>query len=172
MRKLLFAFLAGMLIGASAMRFGVVAQLNTADATAPNEVARENQSSLKYPLEVTLYRFELNGDKLDRFEDWMQFYRDNMLATVATLERERMYFEAMFRDRTKQKDVVYWLAVNGKGGKSGDNSPLEIDKKHREYMKEILKKGSRTALSTEFVLVPRFVEAAVQQHEEEGERHD
>lgn len=144
----------------------VVEMAQTPNAeTSPTSANTSMPSGLlQHPLQVTLYRFELNDDKLDKFDEWMTFYQNNLPATVATLERERMYFEAMFRDRVNQKNVVYWLAVNGEGGASGDSSPLEIDKKHKEYMKEILKRGSRQTLSTEFVLIPPFIEAAIDQH--------
>lgn len=76
------------------------------------------------PLTATLYRFELNPDKLDRFEDWVHFEHAHYAETIATLEREKMYFEAVFRDREREKNVIYWLAVQGQGGGHTNDSPL------------------------------------------------
>jgi hypothetical protein len=57
-----------------------------------------------------LYRFELNPGKLNRFDDWIRFEHAHHAETVATLEREKMYFEGVFRDRDGQKDVIYWFS--------------------------------------------------------------
>ena len=121
-------------------------------------------------LKVTLYRYELKPDKLDHFEDWIQFEHAHHAETVETLEREKMYFEAIFRDRVNQKDVIYWLAINGEGGGTGETSPLEIDKKYDQFERETLKKGSRQELSTEYFLVPEFVTRAITQHERDSTR--
>jgi Family of unknown function (DUF6176) len=116
------------------------------------------------PATATLYRFELNPDKLDRFEDWVRFEHAHHAETVGTLERERMYFEAIFRDKARDKSVIYWLAVQGQGGGHTDDSPLPIDKQYEQFMQETLKKGSRTTLSTEYMLVPPFIVDAIQHH--------
>jgi hypothetical protein len=75
-----------------------------------------------------LYRYELKPDRLDRFDDWIRFEHTHYAETVETLEGEKMYFEAIFRDDANQKDVIYWLAIRSEGGSSVDTSPLKIDK--------------------------------------------
>jgi hypothetical protein len=104
-------------------------------------------------------------ETLDRFDDWIWFEHTHQAETVETLEREKMYFEAIFRDRENQKDVIYWLAINGEGGSSVDSSPLEIDKQYEAFMHETLKKNSSRALSTEYFLIPEFVMRAIDQHQ-------
>jgi hypothetical protein len=69
------------------------------------------------------------------------------------------------RDRANQKDVMYWLVIRGKGGAASETSPLAIDRQYQQFMSETLKKGSRTTLSTEYTLVPLFIEAAVDAHQ-------
>ncbi len=93
------------------------------------------------PLDVTLYRFELEPNHLDRFNEWVQFEHAHHAETVATIEREKMYFEAIFRDQVNQKNVIYWLAVSGDGGAHSDSSPLPIDQEYQMFMNETLKKG-------------------------------
>ncbi len=116
------------------------------------------------PFTPTLYRFELNPDKLDRFEDWVRFEHAHHAETIATLEREKMYFEGIFRDRAREKNVIYWLAVQGQGGGHTDDSSLPIDKQYEQFMQETLKKGSQITLSTEYALVPPFVVETIQHH--------
>ena len=91
----------------------------------------------------------------------MRFQRDNHDAVVATLDRERMYFEAMFRDQERDPGVLYWLAVDAEGGAPVESSPANVDKKHLEFMTRVLRKGSRTRLATEMYLVPPFIERAI-----------
>jgi len=115
-------------------------------------------------MEVTLYRFELNPDKLDRFQEWVQFEHAHHAETVATLEREKMYFEAIFRDRASQRDVIYWLTIRGQNGATSSSSPLAIDHQYQQFMEETLKKGSRKTLTTEYALIPPFIQDAVDAH--------
>ncbi|MFT4111296.1 DUF6176 family protein [Silvibacterium sp.] len=155
----MFLFVGGLLLG-SLITLGVMQARQYCGADASSSVATKTES----PFTVTLYRFELNQDKLDRFEDWVQFEHAHHAETVTTLEREKMYFEAIFRDREHQPNVIYWLAVQGQGGGHANDSPLPIDKQYEQFMQETLKKGSRTTLSTEYSLVPPFVVQTIQHH--------
>lgn len=116
------------------------------------------------PVRVTMYRFEMNPGALGAFDRWMQFQRDNRPAIIGTLEREWMYVEAMFRDTVAQPDVIYWLAVDGEGGAAVDDSPLEVDRKHNEFMREVIRRGSRRVMKTEFSLLPPFLDSAITAH--------
>ncbi len=150
--------LCGALIG-SLVTLGVIQLVRIRAKPGSNLTATATQ-----PFTATLYRFELNPDKLDRFEDWVRFEHEHHAETVATLEYEKMYFEAIFRDREHAKDVIYWLAVQGQGGGHTEDSPLSIDKQYEQFMQETLKKGSRTTLSTEYLLAPPFIAEAIRQH--------
>ncbi|HEY7700323.1 MAG TPA: DUF6176 family protein [Vicinamibacteria bacterium] len=75
------------------------------------------------PLNVVLYRFELQPEKLDRFEEWARFEHAHHQETLETLEREKTVFEAIFRDREREKDVIYWLAIREEGGATVETSP-------------------------------------------------
>lgn len=122
---------------------------------------RAMQPKLIYPLRVKLYRFELNKDSLAIFNEWMKWHEKEHTAIIETLEREKMYFESIFRDTVRQKDVIYWLAIDGEGGAPVSNSPLKIDSVHNAYAKSCLKRGSRSELQTEFYLVPAFIKKAI-----------
>lgn len=122
---------------------------------------------MKYPLKVTLYRFQLNKEKRNVYGDWIRWQHEEHAAIVQSLDRERMYFESVFRDSAREPDVIYWLAVNGEGGAHYDTSPLAVDQKHDAFMRQILVKGGRTVLQTEFVLMPPFIENSIGQHQAE-----
>lgn len=114
---------------------------------------------------MTLYRFELNADRLDRFDEWVRFEHAHHAETLATLDREKMYAEAIFRDRERQPDVIYWVTLNGQG-EHVDTSPLDIDKQYQALKRATLKPGSRRPLTTEYALVPDFVVKAIDDHEQ------
>ncbi len=126
------------------------------------------QHQFKYPLKVSLYRFELNKDKMKIYEDWVKWHDTEHEPIVASLEREKMYLESVFRDTLNYPNVIYWLAFNGEGGKNYESSPLAVDKKHSEYMRQILVKGSRVTLKTEFILMPPFLDKSIRDHQSEN----
>ena len=130
-------------------------------ARSAGAVSAKADDKLRYPLRMRLYRYELNPGKADRFDDWMRFLESQRPAVLESLERERMYVEGIFRDRERDKEVVYWLAVAAEGGGTSNDSPLEIDKAHMAFLREVMKKGGRTELSTESFLVAPFVRDAI-----------
>jgi len=128
--------------------------------------------TLQYPVKATLYRFKLNKNNMAVYHEWVKWHYDAYNAMIESLERERMYFECVFRDtlNSNDSDEIYWLAINGEGGETSSTSSLAIDKKHIEYMKQILVKGSRTTLKTEFTLLPNFIEESIAKHQASGKK--
>lgn len=162
-RFLMLGVLAGVVTASLTIKINVFAK-----AQGKERVRAETNGGFKYPLKVTLYRFRLNRDSMAVYEDWIKWQHNQHQAIVETLEREKMYVEAVFRDTVNQPDYIYWLAVNGEGGEHYTTSNLAVDKIHSEYMKKILVKGSRVVLKTEFTLLPAFIEKNIQQHQAAG----
>lgn len=125
--------------------------------------------SLPYPLEASLLRFELQPGVEPTFRDWMQFLRDEHPAVLETLDRERMYVEGIFRDPAREPRVIYWLVVRGTGGASSDTSEHPVDRKHVEFMGRVLRKGSRSQLSTENWLLAPFIAKAIAEEQRVGQ---
>jgi len=157
MRNLVLLIIGTLLGGLST--FGLLRFVQVEHA-GPRPVSADTAS----PFKVTLYRFELKPDSLGKFDEWVKFEHAHQDETVATLSREKMYFEAIFRDRVRQKDVIYWLAIQGEGGATTQTSPLAVDKEYEHFMQQTLKPGSRTTLSTEYFLTPDFVVDAIRQN--------
>jgi hypothetical protein len=111
--------------------------------------------------EVKLQRFEVIAGKEERFEEWMSFLRNERPAVILTLERERMYFEAIFSEKVGDTTYAYWMTFKGTGGKAVESSDHEVDRKHLEFFNECIKMGSRKVLSLENEFVPAFVEEAI-----------
>jgi len=160
MLKAIIIFISGVLIGCI-----ITDRINSKHAT----VSRHNNDSvatlLKFPLNATLYRFEINDGKMQKFNEWMKWHHDEYTEIIKTLEREKMYSECIFRDTINQPGVLYWLTIEGEGGANVNTSPLKIDSVHNQYMKEVIKKGSRSELKTAFFLIPDFLKQSIAEHQ-------
>lgn len=126
----------------------------------------DEQPGFRYPVTAKLYRMRINHDRFATYQEWVDWHSKAKTAINATMEREKMYAEAVFRDTIHEPDVIYWLAISGEGGKTYQSSPLPADKKHEAYMKQILIKGSGTVLKTEFLMLPPFAEHSIKKHQQ------
>lgn len=143
------AFLAGMLTGA-----GVLVLAHAWAGGTPT-------IGLRHPLQVRLHRVEIRDDKLDRYADWQRFLHAHHDEAVATLAREHMFVEAMFRDPVRDPHALYWLEVRDDAGAHANDANLPIDREHERYMHEVLRPGSWSVLHTDNLLVAPFVRDAV-----------
>lgn len=153
MKVRIIIFISGWLFGAAG--FWAFQRLN---ASRPS-------SGFIYPVTAHLYRMSIHQDKQAIFKDWVNWHSQEKEAINATMEREKMYAEAVFRDTVNDPGVIYWLAISGEGGKNYDISPLPADQKHKAYMKQILVKGSGSVLKTEFLMLPPFAESSIGIHQ-------
>ena len=87
-------------------------------------------------MKIELTRFKLKQDKSDKADEWMNMLRENLPAVLETLDNEKMYVEAIFREKTNDQDYLYWFSIRGEGGARVEDSKHEIDKKHLEYFRE------------------------------------
>ena len=59
---------------------------------------------------------------------WMAMLNDRVDECVATLDRERMAVEIVFRLREDGRDFLYWVAIKGEGGAGLDLAdPIDAD---------------------------------------------
>lgn len=166
MYKIIFSVLAGLAIGSSVTYFLLnKGSLEGAGDTSSSAKMNSKPASVKYPLKATLYRFTINDGTQRKFNEWMKWHYDEYPAIINTLEREKMYSEAIFTDSVHQPGILYWLTIDAQGGAPVNNSPLKIDSVHNQYMKEVIKKGSRLTLKTEYYLIPQFLQHSIAEHQ-------
>ena len=67
------------------------------------------------------------GPEADR---WMRMLDDRVEECVATLERERMAVEVVFRLHEDGDDYLYWMTIRGEGGEPLESSEHAIDRDH------------------------------------------
>lgn len=116
-------------------------------------------------LVVKLHRFQIKPDQSAEFDRWIAFEHTHHAETVATLEREHMYAETIFRDREHDPNTIYWAELRGAGGASVTTSPLPIDKVYDGFMQRTLVPGSHAVLQPEYTLVPPFLLESIAAHE-------
>lgn len=97
------------------------------------------------------------GAEADR---WMAMLNDRLEECVATLDRERMAIEIVFRMKESDgTEYLYWVSVQGESGEPPDES-IPIDRDHLEQAKRTKEPGWNYA-SPALLLMPRPVEEAV-----------
>lgn len=112
---------------------------------------------------VRLHRVAIRPDQLGGYVDWLAFLHARHADAVATLDREHMFVEAMFRQPDDPR-TLYWLEVRDTQGAKVETSTADIDAKHQAYMKQVLLPGSWSHADAENLLVAPFVERAIAGH--------
>ena len=71
---------------------------------------------------------------------WMQMLDDRLDECVATLDRERMAIEIVFRLTEDGQEYLYWVQVRGEGGAGLDTS-IPIDRDHEAQARRTKEPG-------------------------------
>lgn len=89
-------------------------------------------------MKVDLSRFKIKKGKEDVAEEWMKFLNDDVAGAVETMNREKMYIEAIFAEEIDGEKYLTWFSVQGEDGEMCMTSDLELDKVHMKYWKECI----------------------------------
>ena len=95
----------------------------------------------------------------------MQMLRDRREECIATLARDGLAIEVIFRANEDGEDVLYWFEI---GSRSGDAEAVPedqraaIDRAHLEFSRRAKERG-HTSLAVELVLMPEPVERAIRE---------
>jgi hypothetical protein len=109
-------------------------------------------------MKVELTRFKVKEGKSERVDEWLKFLNENMKDVLITLEGEKMFVEAIFREHLNGDEYLYWFSVQGEGGQNVEQSSHWVDKKHLEYWYECIDETFRPVdLQTEVVMIPEKV---------------
>lgn len=116
-------------------------------------------ASIPPGLTVQLFRGRVVPGQSDTVDEWMDMLNDRLDESVATLDRERMGIEIVFRQRDGDDEYLYWVIVRG-DGESVETSQHQLDIDHRAYDARCRQPGWQTA-TPELLLLPDQVKAAV-----------
>ena len=91
---------------------------------------------------------------------WMRMLNDRLDECVATLDRERMAVELIFRDRDEQGEWLFVVSIQGEGGEGLETSSHAIDRDHVEFGRRCKEPGWLEA-EPQLLLLPDPVRRAV-----------
>jgi hypothetical protein len=113
-------------------------------------------------MRVDMSRFRVVPGKAERVDAWLQMINDRMPETLATLEREAMKFEAIFRERIGADDYLTWVSVQDEKGADVGTSPHEVDRLHLAFWSECIDDTyGRHDAQPQVIMVPPGIAAAM-----------
>jgi hypothetical protein len=119
----------------------------------------EQPSSIPPGLRVELSRARLQPGKSELADEWMAMLNERIDECVATLDREKMALELVFRRSDEDGEWIYWVSIYGPGGAGLDES-VPIDRDHAAYGRQCKTPGWEEA-SPQFFLAPEPVRNAI-----------
>lgn len=93
---------------------------------------------MSYVTEFT--SFAVIPGKESRADEWLGILQARRSECVATLDREHMHFESIFRHEANGRLYLSWLSVQGPAGEHVASSGFEIDKTHMAFWDECIDK--------------------------------
>ncbi len=113
-------------------------------------------------MRVELSRYKVKPGKSDRVDAWLRILNERMPETLATLDREAMKFEVIFREIIDDADFLTWVSVQGEDGAAVETSPHEIDRIHLDFWRECIDDTyGRHDAQPQVVMIPAAVAAAM-----------
>src|SRR4051794_24293639 len=97
------------------------------------------------------------GAEADR---WMRMLDERVDECVATLDRERMAVEIVFRLREDGEDYLFWVAIRGDQGADLESSEHPIDRDHQAQARRTKEPGWVEA-EPQVLMLPEPVREAV-----------
>jgi hypothetical protein len=117
-------------------------------------------ASLPLGVAATLFRGRIKPGMGEEADAWMRMLNERIDEARATLHRERMAIELVFRSREGDQEYLYWVTVRGTSGESVETSDHDLDRAHLAFDERVRERGWVTG-DIELVLMPEVVERAV-----------
>ena len=122
-------------------------------------MSQESPASIPPGLVVRLSRARVLPGASAEADQWMAMLNDRREECVASLDRERMAIEIVFRLKENGEDYLFWVSVYGADGISFDPGSA-IDRDHLEQAKRTKEPGW-TEADPQLLLLPDPVRDAV-----------
>jgi hypothetical protein len=116
--------------------------------------------SIPEGLVVELSRAKVLPGASEEADRWMRMLDDRVDECVATLDRERMAVEIVFRLKENGDDYLFWVAIRGEGGADLQSSPHQIDFDHEAQARRTKEPGWVEA-EPQVLMLPESVREAV-----------
>lgn len=82
--------------------------------------------------------FPVRLGKEERATEWMKTLVARQEECVATLDREAMHFESIFRSEVNGRVFLSWFSVQGQNAAHVSTSTHDIDETHIEFWRECI----------------------------------
>jgi hypothetical protein len=113
-------------------------------------------------VKVELTRFRIKAGMTDRVDEWLRVLNQRVDECVATLEREKMYVEVIFRERLEGADYLSWFMIQHESGEPLETSAHEIDHIHARFSAECIDLlYGAVESSPQVILIPAPIAAAM-----------
>ncbi|WP_339134811.1 DUF6176 family protein [Streptomyces sp. f51] len=122
-------------------------------------MSEDRPAGIPSGLVVELSRAKVKPGAEAEADKWMRMLNDRLDECVATLDRERMAIEIVFRLREGGEDHLFWVTVRGEDG-AGPDDGLPIDRDHIEHAKRTKEPGWVEA-EPQVLMLPEPVREAV-----------
>lgn len=117
-------------------------------------------NSIPAGLRVELFRARIKECESAATDRWMAMLNNRLDECVATLDRDRMALELVFRHRGDDSDWLYWwVCVRGLDGVDLDDD-IPIDRDHAAYMRQCKEPGWEQA-DPQLLLAPAHIRNAL-----------
>jgi len=110
-------------------------------------------------LSVRLLRAKVRPGAGAEADTWMAMLGERLDECVATLDRERMAVEIVFRLRENGDDYLFWVTLKGAGG-AGLDETIPIDRDHAAQSRRTKEPGW-TEAEAQVLLLPGPVREAI-----------
>ena len=117
-------------------------------------------ASIPEGLVVELSRAKVLPGATEEADRWMRMLDERADECVATLDRERMAVEIVFRLKEDGEDYLFWVAIKGAGGEPLATSEHPIDHDHEAQARRTKEPGWVEA-EPQVLLLPEPVRQAV-----------
>ena len=84
-------------------------------------------------MKTELVSFAVTPGMESEAEAWMRLLKERRAECVATLDREKMRYESVFKSEHDGRMYLSWFSVQGEDFAPIEQSPFEIDRLHIEY---------------------------------------
>jgi hypothetical protein len=116
--------------------------------------------SIPQGLVIELSRVKVLPGASAEADRWMAMLNNRLDECVATLDRERMAIEVVFRLQEDGEDYLFWMSIHG-AGSGGLDSENSLDRDHVEQAKRTIPPGAWVEAEPQVLLMPSPVREAV-----------
>jgi hypothetical protein len=117
-------------------------------------------ASIPEGLSIELSRAKVLPGASHEADRWMDMLNERLDECVATLDRERMAIEIVFRLKENGEDFLYWMMVRGKNAPSGLDPDNALDRDHEAQGRRTIAPGW-TEAEPQVLMLPEPVRQAV-----------